>query len=170
MLLLAMTLIAADVEPAPQPMVVEIVRDAMTDEVRAHAILRQRGDRLVISCDPARYRGARVTFHSRRWLAPASLVLFDEKLMYRIDDQPPQQSMWRIRHRRAELYREARAAAFVNELTGARRLAIRTRDIENRRFDTVFDLPDVRPAIDQAMNACGGWPVEEDNERRFWPF
>jgi hypothetical protein len=143
-------------EPAePSPMVVEIVRDAMTDDIRAFATLRQGGDRLVISCDPARYRGARVEFHSRRWLQPGTFAWFDAPLRYRFDDNPPQQMMWYIRHRRAALYRERRAAAFIAEMMTSRRLAIRTRDVENHRFDTVFTLPETRPAIEQALSACG---------------
>ena len=142
-------------DPVPQPMVVEVVRDAMTDQVRAFATLRQGGDRLVVSCDPARFAGARIEFHSRRWLLPGTFAWFDAPLRYRFDDNPPQQMMWRIRHRHAALYRERRATAFIGELLSARRLAIRTRDIENRRFDTVFTLPETRPAIEQAMAACG---------------
>ena len=47
-----------------------------------------------------------------------------------------------------------RVADFLGHLRSARRLVIRARDIENRRFDMVFRLDGVEPALDHALTAC----------------
>ena len=45
--------------------------------------------------------------------------------------------------------------AFVSALIGARRLVLRTRDIENRTFDTIFPIGETRPAIVELLHTCG---------------
>ena len=71
MFVIALSLAA--VEAPPTPMSVEVVRDPITDQVRAYATARgEGGNRLVVSCDPAHYEGPRVSFHPRsrrEWLA-----------------------------------------------------------------------------------------------------
>ena len=156
MFLLALTLIAS--EPPPRPATVEVVRDPITDEIRAYATVRDDGNRLVVSCAPADYQGARITFHSRRWLARGHFLSGDRPLIYRFDQQPPRRMLWDIDDRHGTLTRPVRVAAFLAGLQSARRLVIRTRDLENRRLDLVFRLNDVAPAVERAMAACiGGW-------------
>ena len=156
MLLFALTLIAS--EPPPQPMTVEVVRDPITDVVRASAFVRDDGNRLVVACDPGEYDGPRVRVHSRRWFRRGHILTGHRPLIYRFDGGQPQRMMWDISGRRATLARGHRVAAFLRDLQTAQRLVIRGRDIENRRFDIIFRLKDVAPAVGQALAACG-----EDN-------
>lgn len=153
MFLLALTIMASDLPP--RPMTVEVVRDPITDAVRAEAALRDDGNRLVVSCDPAEYDGPRVSIHSRRWLGGGNFLSGHGPIIYRFDGQRPRRMLWSIDDRRATLSRGRRVAAFLRDLQTAQRLVIRARDIENRRFDMVFRLKDVAPALGQALAACG---------------
>jgi hypothetical protein len=178
MLLAALALLAPDVPPPPEfvpparPMEVEIIRDAITDDLRAHAVLRDRGNRLVVSCEPTDYEGPRISFHAQRWLARGNLITGERPVIYRFDDQRPRRMMWDVNDRRGILTSETRADRFIDELMASDELVIRTRDIENHLFDMVFRLVDVRPAIEQALAACA--PAAEERRdtrrRRFWPF
>jgi len=154
MFLMALTIMAS--EPPPRPMTVEVVRDPITDAVRADATLRDDGNRLVVSCDPAEYDGPRIRVHSRRWLGRGHLFSGHRPVIYRFDNQRPRRMLWDIEDRRATLSRGRRVAAFLNELQTAQRLVIRARDVENRRFDMIFRLKDVAPALGQALAACDG--------------
>jgi hypothetical protein len=153
MFLMALTMVA--VEPPPRPMEVEMVRDPITDHVRAYATIREGGDRLVVSCDSSTYDGPRVTFHARHWLARGNLLSGDRSVTWRFDDHPPRRRMWNVGDRRAVLTDRARVTSFLAWMMASRKLAIRTRDIENHRYDITFRLVDVRPAIEQALAACG---------------
>ena len=152
MFLMALTLMA--VELAARPMDVEVVRDLITDEVRAYATIREGRDRLVVSCAPAEYDGARVAFHSHRWLARGNIFTGGRPVTYRFDNLPPRRMMWDVNDRRGLLTGNSRVAAFLSGLVGSERLVIRARDIENRRFDMVFRLVDVAPALRHALAAC----------------
>jgi hypothetical protein len=154
MFLLALTIMAS--EPPPRPMSVEVVRDAITDEVRASASVRDDGNRLVVSCEPGEYDGPRISVHSRRWLGRGHIFSGDRPVIYRFDSQPPRRMMWDIDGRWATLSRGVRVAAFLRDLQGAQRLVVRARDVENRRFDMIFRLKDVAPAVQQALAACSG--------------
>jgi hypothetical protein len=152
MLLIALALAAVD--PPVRPMEVEVVRDAITDEVRAYAILRDGGNRLVVSCDPAKYDGAQVSFHGRRWLARGNALTGERPVVFRFDSLPPQRSMWDVEDRRGRLSSRRRATSFLGHLMSAEQVVIRARDIEDRPFDMVFRLQEVRPAVEQALAAC----------------
>jgi hypothetical protein len=153
MFLMALTIAAAT--PPPRPMEVDVVRDPITDHVRAYATVREGGDRLVVSCDSSSRDGPRVTFHGRRWLASGNLLTGDRPVTYRFDDHPPRRRMWDLDDRRGTLTARARVGSFLAWLMASRKLVIRTRDIENHRYDMTFRLVDVRPAIEQALTACG---------------
>ena len=140
--------------PPPEPMLVEIAIDPITDAVRASAVLRDDGHRLVVSCEPARYDGPRISFHSRRWLARGNIFTGERPLLHRFDHQAPRRLVWDIDDRRGQLLGRGRTESFLQNLFGAERLVIRARDIENRRFDMIFRLEQVRPAIEQALQAC----------------
>jgi len=156
MFLMALTLAA--VEPPPRPMEVEVIRDPITDQVRAFATVRAGRDRLVVSCDPARYRGARVSFHAAHWLARGNVFTGERPVVFRFDDLPPRRTMWDIDNRRGTLAGRARVNNFLANLVSADKLVIRTRDIERHRYDMTFRLIGVRPAIEQAFAACMGSP------------
>lgn len=152
MLLIALALAAT--EPPPRPMTVEVVTDAITDQVSASAILRDRGERLVVACDASEYEGLRVSFHSTHWLARGNLFSGQRPLIYRFDDQPPRRMLWNVRERSGRLRGQSRVIPFLRALIGAERLVIRTLDIEDRRFDLLFRIAGARPAIDQLLEAC----------------
>ena len=148
------TIVPDALVPPPEPMLVEIAVDPITDAVRASAILRDDGHRLVVSCEPARYDGARISFHSRRWLARGNIFTGERPLVHRFDHQAPRRLIWDIDDRRGQLLGQRRAESFLQSLFGAERLVIRAKDIENRRFDMIFRLEQVRPAVEQALQAC----------------
>lgn len=154
MFLIALALFA--VEPPPRPMSVDVIQDPITDTVRAFAVVREGGDRLVVSCDPDRYDGPRVSFHARRWLARGNLFTGERPVIYRFDEAPPRRTMWDIEDRHGTLTGRSRVIGFLNDLVVAEKLVIRTRDIENHRYDLSFRLVDVRPAVEQALAACAG--------------
>lgn len=156
MFLMALSLAA--VEPPPRPMEVEVIRDAITDEIRAYATLREDGHRLVVSCEPGRYRGARISVHSRRWLARGGPIAGDRRVTYRFDDHPPARTLWDVEDRRARIEGRAWVDSFLGYLAQSERLVIRARDIENRRFDMSFRLAGVRPALEHALAACAAAP------------
>lgn len=155
MFLLALAVAVA--EP-PSPMEVEIAQDPITDEVRAEAILRADGHRLVVGCDPSRYDGVRVTVHSRRWLQRGDPI-HARIMTYRFDDELPRRVTWRVTDRRARLWKANRTEAFIARLATAQRLVVRTDDIEGHRFDMIFRPTEARPALDRMLEACGAAPL-----------
>lgn len=174
MLLTALTAMAMTTsELPPQPMRVEIIADPITDRVRASATLREDGHRLVVSCDPSRYDGARIAVHSRRWLARGNVFSGNRPMTHRFDDLPPRRMMWDVQDRRGLLTRERRVDSFVEHLLASEKLVIRTYDIERHRFDMVFRLEQVRPAVEQVLQACeADWEAHRNPERnifrRWW--
>jgi hypothetical protein len=162
MFLIALALFAVD--PPPRPMSVDVIRDPITDAIRAYAVVRERGDRLVVSCDPERFDGPRVSFHARRWLARGNLFSGARPVTYRFDEGPPRRMLWDVENRHATLSSRSRVAAFLADLVVAEKLVIRTRDIENHRYDLSFRLVDVRPAVEQALAACAGTPPREGTQ------
>ena len=177
MLLAALILAAAAPPPAivltdlpterpPQPMEVVVVRDPITDAVRAWAVVREDGNRLVVGCDPAEHAGVRISFHARRWLAPGNLLTGQRPVVYRFGDLPPVRMMWDVEDRRGRLSDPPRERSFLDHLLVAERLAIRARDIEGNRFDMVFRLVAVRPAVEHALAACAAAAPEPRWRRR----
>ena len=152
MLLTALALLAVDLPV--RPMEVEVVRDAITDDIRAYATLRDDGNLLVVSCDPARFDGARISVHATRWFGRGNVFSGERGVTYRFDDLPPQRSGWDIEDRRARLKGDRRARSFLGHLMASEQLVIRARDIEDHVFDMTFRLQDVRPAVEQALAAC----------------
>ena len=142
-------------EPAPQPMTVDVVRDAMNDRLRATAILRANGERIVIRCRAPDWGDVSVEYHSRRWIARGNLFTGQQPVSYRFDDHAPVRMLWRVSDRTARFDGRRRVIAFVGALLNARQLALRTRDIENRTFDTVFPIGETRPAIIELLHTCG---------------
>ena len=159
--MLFMALALGAIEPPARPAEVEVVRDPITDEIRAYATVRDGGERVVVSCAPADYDGARITFHSRRWLARGNLFTGERPVTYRFDTLPPVRWMWDVEHRRGRIGDDDKVRAFLAGLTSAERLVIRVRDIENIRHDMSFRLVDVRPAVEQALAACAEYEGED---------
>jgi hypothetical protein len=152
MFLLALALAA--VEPPPQPMTVEVVYDPITDRVRAYATARAEGSRVVVSCEPSRYEGARVSIHARRWLSRGSVINGNRPLTYRFDRNPARRMLWDVDDRRAQLTGRRRVRNFLIGMMRSNQVVIRTRDIENNRYDLTFPLVGARAAIEQALGAC----------------
>jgi len=156
-MLIALALAAsqAPVEPAPRPLEIGIARDAITDRQRATATLRANGERLVISCAAPNWGDINVAYHSRRWLARGNFLTGHQPVTYRFDDQRPHRRLWHVRQRTANFDDRGRAISFLRGLMGARRLVLRTRDIENRTFDSVFEIGESTSAITALLNTCG---------------
>jgi hypothetical protein len=146
---------AAYAEPAPQPMTVEVVRDAITDRLRATAILRADGERIEIRCREPDWGDVSVQYHSRHWIARGNVLTGQQPVTYRFDDHAPIRRLWRVRDRRASFEGRGRVISFVGALMDARRLVLRTRDIENRTFDAVFPIGETQSAIVALLHTCG---------------
>ena len=159
MFLIALALSA--IEPPPQPMEVELVHDAINDHLRAYAIQRDHRNRLVVSCEPARYDGARVTFHSERWLGRGNVFTGERPVIYRFDQGPARRMMWDVNDRRGTLTSHQRVRTFLQSLVTAEKLVIRARDSEDHPFDITFRLMDVRPAVEQVLRTCAGDAAHE---------
>ncbi|MEA3031346.1 MAG: Type secretion system VasI, EvfG [Sphingomonadales bacterium] len=155
MISIALALAAAQAAPTPAPLEVEIVRDAITDRQQATAILRGAGERIVIRCVAPNWGDLDVSYHSRRWLARGNFLTGQSPITIRFDDGRPQRRLWHVRDRSANFDDRGRAIAFLRSLMGARRLVLRTRDVENHTFDSVFEIGDSTPAIVALLHTCG---------------
>lgn len=167
MFLIALALAAAQAAPAsppepslqagppPQPMTVEIVRDAITDRPRATATLRADGERIELRCRAPHWGDVSVEYHSRHWVARGNFLSGQQPVIYRFDDQAPVRRLWHVHDRVASLDHRRPVVVFLRALMNARRLVLRTRDIENRSFDATFPIGETRPAIVQLLHACG---------------
>jgi hypothetical protein len=158
-----MALALAATDPPAQPMSVEVIRDPITDHVRAYATVRSRRDRLVVSCDSSDRGRPQVAFHSERWLARGSVLSGFRPVTHRFDNRRRWRQLWHIDNRHGTLTGSRRIASFLSHLMEAETLVIRGRDIENHRIDMTFSLRGVRPAIEEVMSACTGraWSGEE---------
>ena len=145
----------AAAEPVPEPMTVEVVRDAITDRLRATAILRANGERIELRCRAPHWGEISVEYHSRRWIARGNFLSGLQPVTYRFDDHAPVRRLWRVHERVASFDDRGRAVAFLGALMNARRLVLRTRDIENRTFDAVFPIGDTQAAIVELLHTCG---------------
>jgi hypothetical protein len=154
-LAVAAPLAAAQPEPAPQPMTVAVVRDAITDRLSATATLRANGERIEIRCRAPDWGEVSVEYHSRRWIARGNFLTGQQPVTYRFDDHAPVRRLWHVDERVAGFDNPSAVIAFVDGLLGARRLVLRTRDVENRTFDASFPIGETRPAITELLHTCG---------------
>lgn len=152
---LAALALAAVTLPPPEPMRVEVVRDPITDAIRASADLYDSGQRLTVACDPARYEGVQVSFSTGRWMAGDSFFTGERPLIFRFDSQRPRRFVWIMRDRGARLSGRGRVTYFLGGLIASEQLVFRTRDIEDHRLDLTFRIAGARTAIDQLLQACG---------------
>ena len=141
--------------PAPEPMAIEIVRDPITDQLRATATLRGDTGRIEIWCESPNWGDVRVELHSRRWLARGQLFTGQQPITFRFDEERPHRRLWHVRDRRASFDDKGRVSSFLVSLMRSRRLVLRARDVENHRFDTTFEYGDTRTAITQLLQTCG---------------
>jgi hypothetical protein len=146
-------------QPAPEPMTVVVVRDPINDRLRATATLRGNGERIEIRCRAPDWGDVSVQYHSRHWIARGNFLTGQQPVTYRFDDHAPVRRLWHVAERTASFSEPGRVIAFVNALMGARRLVLRTRDIENRTFDAVFPIGDTRQAIVELLHTCGSSEV-----------
>lgn len=154
--------LALAADPPAQPATVHVVRDPVTDHVRAYATVRARRDRLVVSCDSAEGSEPEVAVHSDRWLRRGNFLSGFRAVTWRFDNVRPRRQMWHVDDRHATLTGARRIQTFLAFLVASEKLVIRTRDIENHRLDLVFPLRDVRPSLELAMSACTGRPWSAD--------
>ncbi len=137
-------------------MEVEVIRDPITDHVRAYATIREGRDRLVVSCESSERGRIEIAVHSERWLARGNIWTGYRAVTHRFDAERPRRMMWDIDDRHATLRGRSRVDTFLAHLMAAQRLVIRTRDIENHRLDLAFRLVGVRPAVEEAIGTCSG--------------
>jgi hypothetical protein len=154
-LALAAPVAATQAEPPAQPMTVEVVRDPINDRLRATATLRANGERIEIRCRAPDWGDVSVEYHSRRWIARGNFLSGQQPVTYRFDDHAPVRRLWHVRDRVASFDDRGRVIAFVAALMNARRLALRTRDIENRTFDAAFPIGETQGAIVELLHTCG---------------
>jgi hypothetical protein len=155
MFLIALTLAAPLAAAQPEPMTVEVVRDAITDRLSATATLRANGERIEIRCREPDWGEVSVEYHSRRWIARGNFLTGQQPVTYRFDDHAPVRRLWHVDERIAGFDNRNAVIAFVDGLLGARRLVLRTRDVENRTFDASFPIGETRSAITQLLHTCG---------------
>jgi hypothetical protein len=155
MISIALALAATQAAPTPAPLEIEITRDAITDRARATATLRGDGERIVIRCEAPNWGDIDVSYHSRRWLARGNFLTGQQLVTIRFDDGRPQRRLWHVRDRAANFDDRGRAIAFLRSLMTARRLLLRTRDVENRIFDSLFEIGESTPAIVALLHTCG---------------
>ena len=148
-----MALILAAQALPPEPMKVEVFRDAITDKVSAFASLRDGDARLVVGCDEAG-DDVRVTVHTDRWLVRGALFYGYRSFTYRFDQNRPRRILWIPEDQSATLERRRRIVPFLRELASAEKLVVRMRDVEDRWFDTTFRLENVGPALQDVISAC----------------
>lgn len=139
---------------AERPMRVEVGRDPITDSLSAFAVASERGGSLAIGCDPDRYRGIRVSFRSKSWLASENLFTGNRRMTYRFDRQAPIRGRWDIDGDQATLRPLSHVPGFVASAAGATMLTIRSRDIEDRERDLAFSLIGARGAIVRMLELC----------------
>jgi hypothetical protein len=152
---LALATPLAEAEPPAQPMTVEVVRDPINDRLRATATLRANGERIEIRCRAPDWGDVSVEYHSRRWIARGNFLSGQQPVTYRFDDHAPIRRLWHVRDRVASFDDRGRVIAFVAALMNARRLVLRTRDIENRSFDAAFPIGETQGAIVELLHTCG---------------
>lgn len=156
MLLTGLAMLALDVPGGP--MQVAVHRDPITDRVTASAELLNDGHRLVLSCEPARYRGIQVHLHSRHWFRHGGTLTGRRTLTYRFDDDAPRRTLWKVRDHDARLTGRRQVPAFIEWLTSSELLVVRASDIEGTAFDMYFPLAGVDEAVTELRAACEGQP------------
>lgn len=159
MLLTGLAIVALDWAFAP--MRVEVHRDPITDRVTATAELLHDGHRLILSCEPARYRGIQVRLRSRRWFRHGGTLTGRRTLTYRFDDDTPRRTLWKVRDHDARLTGRRQVPAFIDWLTRSQRLVVRATDIEGTVFDMTFPLDGAGAAIAELRAACEGQPATQ---------
>lgn len=157
MFLIALAMLASQGAPVapPEPMEIEIERDAITDQHRATATLRGDAGRIEIWCESPDWGDVRVEYHSRRWLARGNIFTGQQPVTFRFDEGRPYRRLWHVRDRTASFDDKGRVASFLVSLMRSRRLVLRTRDVENHTFDATFEFGDARGAITQLLQTCG---------------
>ena len=95
------------------------MRDAITDRLRATAILRGEGERIEIRCESPDWGDVSVRYHSRRWLARGNVLTGQQPLIYRFDEQRPVRRLWHVHDRTASFDDRGRLVAFLRSLMGA---------------------------------------------------
>lgn len=156
MLLTGLAMLALDVPGGP--MQVAVHRDPITDRVTASAELLNDGHRLVLSCEPVRYRGIQVRLHSRHWFRHGGTLTGRRTLTYRFDGDTPRRTLWKVRDHDARLTGRRQVPAFIDWLTRAERLVVRATDIEGTVFDMYFPLDGAGEAVAELRAACEGQP------------
>ena len=139
---------------ALRPVIHESHVDPLDDSVSASVTLRgERGTRLSIGCDPREYRGVRIMLASDGWLQE-SWYTARRTVRYRFDTDRQRKAWWETSEGVAYERSHKHVARWIGWMINSERLALRTRDIEDREIEIVFPLAGVRPELDRMLTAC----------------
>ena len=158
MIVFALALAAAQVPDTPAARPAEIVtgQDPITDRPFARIIVRgERGERIEVSCRAPNWGDIDIAWHSRHWLARGNILTGAQPVTARFDDERPRRRLWHVRDRTANFDDRGRSIEFLQAMMRAQRLTLRTRNVENRTFDSVFSIGESRPAITRLLETCG---------------
>ncbi|MDQ8755417.1 hypothetical protein RCO27_04170 [Sphingosinicella sp. LHD-64] len=162
-----LTALALATAMPPRPMMAEVSRDPITDQVRARAVLNDNRNQLIVACDPTRYRGMRVMLRFPSWFDRGNIFSGVRPFTYRFDANPPRRFNWHIQDDTATLTGRRKVESFVQWLSSSERLVIRARDVEERPVDLSFRIAGAAPALAQVREAC----TQPRRRRGFWwPF
>lgn len=126
--------------------------DPIDGTARNTAILRDRGNALVIQCD--------ISGPERQLIVavkPGKYIGFPDAgpIEYRYDNQPiSAEQEWEKLKDLIGTFQQSESLAFVYGMTGAQSVAIRLYDWQRFPTTVVFGLPDDRAAIDRVLDLC----------------
>lgn len=126
--------------------------DPIDGTARTTAVLRDRGNALVVQCDSLGTERQLIVA-----IKPAKYVGFPESgpIEYRYDNQPDAaEQEWEKLKDLIGTFQQSESLAFVYGMTGAHRVAIRLYDRENFPSTVTFELPEDRAAVDAVLDLC----------------
>jgi hypothetical protein len=146
--------------PPPGRTTLEISSDPIDDSVRAFVVYRAGEARLTVGCNRDRFDGVRVRLSDSGWFSPR--FLFTRRVRYRFDSAPARSGLWRTGDGGVHLDGGSQSRSFVRWLAASQRVALRARDVEDRRREFVFATGGSRPLIEQMLDACGATRLREE--------
>lgn len=152
--MLTLALALAAFQAFPEGVSVDVRQDAITDRVSAFAVVTGREGRLAIGCDPHEFGGVRVQIRSRYWLARENFITGARSYPYRFDRDRAYASRWSTSARLGWMDSPRQASEFIAKARVARRVVVRTIDVEGRERDLIFPLVQAQPAIDEVLAIC----------------
>jgi hypothetical protein len=135
------------------------VTDAFSDKSRTIISLEQANNLLIIKCDsPGSVYVS--TALLKDWIGKGQYTFRD--VLLRFDAKPAYKQPWAHDDRTVSLLISEDANAFVRQLLGARKLAMRVWDYDGDQHDAMFEIPaETRSAMDVVYQGCAAGPVPQ---------